>query len=39
MLNSNGVREIQHYAFNGSSVEEVYVILIYGNINKKKGSK
>ncbi|XP_034566345.1 thyrotropin receptor-like [Notolabrus celidotus] len=25
MLNSNGVREIQHYAFNGSSVEEVYL--------------
>ncbi|XP_074547008.1 thyrotropin receptor-like isoform X2 [Halichoeres trimaculatus] len=25
MLNSNGVREIQPYAFNGSSLEEVYL--------------
>ncbi|KAM9338342.1 thyrotropin receptor-like [Symphorus nematophorus] len=25
MLNSNGVKEIQHYAFNGSSLEEVYL--------------
>ncbi|XP_037607856.1 thyrotropin receptor-like [Sebastes umbrosus] len=25
MLNSNGVREIQHYAFNGSRLEEVYL--------------
>lgn len=28
MLNSNGVKEIQHYAFNGSRLEEVYVIFI-----------
>nr|XP_046231139.1 thyrotropin receptor-like [Scatophagus argus] len=25
MLNSNGVKEIQDYAFNGSSIEEVYL--------------
>lgn len=29
MLNSNGVKEIQRYAFNGSSLEEVYAILNY----------
>lgn len=28
MLNSNGVKEIQRYAFNGSSLEEVYAIWI-----------
>lgn len=27
MLNSNGVKEIQQYAFNGSRLEELYVIL------------
>ncbi len=31
MMNSNGLKEIQRYAFNGSSLEEVYAIL---NFNK-----
>ncbi|KAI3361861.1 hypothetical protein L3Q82_001983 [Scortum barcoo] len=30
MLNSNGVKEIQRYAFNGSSLEEVY---LHGNVD------
>lgn len=29
MLNNNGVKEIQRYAFNGSSLEEVYANFNY----------
>uniref|UniRef100_UPI0037E828E6 thyrotropin receptor-like n=1 Tax=Semicossyphus pulcher TaxID=241346 RepID=UPI0037E828E6 len=33
MLNSNGVKEIQRYAFNGSSLEEVY---LHRNVDLKQ---
>lgn len=39
MLNSNGVKEIQGYAFNGSSLEEVYVILNYCSETKTKAQR
>lgn len=39
MMNSNGIKEIQRYAFNGSSLEEVYVIWIFAVKLKQKLKK